>query len=200
MLVDVHSPLIRLVRPINSLTCPNSFIPRPTPSPFRLLGEFPLYSNFAARGREAVLSQILHGGPLAEARARRNLSAYQNEIKPGKINVSLSGPCILILSREKASFSLSARFRSSLCPFLSRSLSRALCFSINVPFHLVRSISLCLRAPLYRPSISGRKRKTKQFARSDRPSAGRLFSDRRTSRVKTAAQLQINAHPAGQKK
>jgi len=30
--------------------------------------------------------------------------------------------------------------------------------------------------------------------------ADRLFSDRRTSRVKTAAQLQINAHPAGQKK
>jgi len=68
-----------------------------------------------------VHSQILHEaarrGPLAEARARRNLSAYQNEIKPGKINVSLSDPCILILSREKASFSLSTRFPASLTLF-----------------------------------------------------------------------------------
>lgn len=108
--------------------------------------EFSFYSNFAARDREAVLSQILHGGPLAEARARRNLSAYQNEIKPGKINVSLSDPCILILSREKASFSLSARFRSSLS--LSLSLAHALCFSMNVSFHLVHSVSLCLRTAL----------------------------------------------------
>jgi len=62
--------------------------------------------------KSAALPQILRSGPLAEARARRNLSAYQNEIKPGKINVSLSDPCILILSREKASFSLSTRFRA----------------------------------------------------------------------------------------
>lgn len=121
-------------------------------------------SQLAAR-ETAVLSQILHGGgPLAEARARRNLSAYQNEIKPGKINVSLSDPCILILSREKASFSLSARF-SRLSP----------CFrpSINVaPFSLPLSLA---PQSLYRPSISGRKRKTKQFARSDREARGPII-------------------------
>lgn len=139
-------------------------LPRPPRLAFSISvnGFYTFYSNFAAHGsKETVLSQILHGGPLAEARARRNLSAYQNEIKPGKINVSLSDPCILILSREKASFSLSARFPApsltlspslyKCCPFLSRS------------------------APLYRPSISGRKRKTKQFARSDREARGPII-------------------------
>jgi hypothetical protein len=150
----------------------------------------------------AALAQILQSGPLAVARARRNLSAYQNEIKPGKINVSLSDPCILILSREKASFSLSTRFRA-LSPPLRAHPSRGL--SINVrPFPPPLSLSLSLslgcapRTTIHPSPTENAKQSNSRDPIGKR--ADRLFSDRRTSRVKTAAQLQINAHPAGQKK
>lgn len=134
---------IRFVLPINFLTCPNSLMPRSVPfqSGARIFVLFELRSSRSRSGAFANITwRPARGGtraPQFVGISKRNQARQDKRFAVGPMHINFKPRKSKLLSVRPLSF-LS----------VSLSLALALCFSMNVSFHLVHSVSLCLRTAL----------------------------------------------------